>query len=543
MFIKDNGATADKQGMTIVNPLASSNLVVQANMATGRPEERQLDLRVEQIVQATVVEGGLDKATLELNQQRFPVQTDRQLQTGQQLKLQVLTITPDLSFKLLAESVEQRLAALLPLMTRSFDWHGLLTQLKQGAPMRSQPLQQAIEQLSQILRPPAELPQHELMEVAVALGQLRRSEPLFTGPNAPELSRVFDRVMTTFSRRIDSFELPQQLKLMALQIRQHPELMKQLAATGQEQIDTLLARIETPPLLLTPQQTRPLAAELKALLSHSRVLPQALDVSAQKLQTLMAQDQAPAAAEEFELSPALLGQLQELGEQLEVAAKSGTSWPQELEQSVRQVLETLRPLMTPPDILEHGAQLGLLGQLFGLNLEAELLRGRTREALSGLKLALLGDREPLGNKGEEALHRLELFQVCRARLADQNQLFVPLPLAFLDEGFLLVEADRRDGGQRKPGDDVTRMSLHLRLSALGNLRIDMLAEPSGMLLRVACEDQVRAAYLQAQSERLQTRLQGLPVRGISFTAGAISPARELLQRIVPEARGMLDARV
>jgi hypothetical protein len=232
-----------------------------------------------------------------------------------------------------------------------------------------------------------------------------------------------------------------------------------------------------------------------------------------------------------------------LVDQLEFAVAEKPNWPQDLRQLVQQILVAIQPIVSEPMILTQSSNLGLLSQLFGLNLEAELLRGKTKDALSSLKLALLGERTELGPKGEEALHRLELFQICRVRLAEQNQTFVPLPLPFLEEGFLLVEEHNPDDSQQDQDGESTRLSMHLRLSSLGNLRIDMLSEPSGMLLRVACEDQQRANFLQSLSDQLQEQLQGLNIRGISFTTGAESPASELLKKLLPTTHGVLDARV
>jgi hypothetical protein len=240
---------------------------------------------------------------------------------------------------------------------------------------------------------------------------------------------------------------------------------------------------------------------------------------------------------------AQLGQLKSIITSLQESAAARPHWSADLRFQVEKVLEIMLPLQSRPEILTQPEQLGLLSQLFGLNLEAELLRGKTRAALSSLKLALLGEPENKGFKGGEALHRLELFQLCQVRLAEQNQTFVPLPLAFLEEGFLLAEEDAHSDPESEAQGWTTRMSLYLRMSALGNLRIDMLIEPSGILLRVACEDQARVDFLRAMGDQLSEQLQKASVQAISFTLGAESPARELLKKILPSAKGMLDARV
>jgi hypothetical protein len=141
--------------MTIVNPLVSSNLVVQTSVTTTGPEQKQNDLRAEQIVRATVIEGGLDRAQLELKNQKFWIQSDKELQTGQQLKLQVLTTHPKLTFKLLPAPLETQLVALLPLLTKPFNWKSLLQQTQQKNSTHSEPMKQVLSQLSTFLRPTA----------------------------------------------------------------------------------------------------------------------------------------------------------------------------------------------------------------------------------------------------------------------------------------------------------------------------------------------------------------------------------------------------
>ncbi len=526
--------------MTIVNPLVTTNLLVQASSTTGRPEERQNNLRIEQIVQATVVEGGLDRALLELKHQRIQIQTEQELQTGQQLELQVLETHPRLAFKIINSSFDSRFASLLPLLAKPFDWGSLLSHIQQKVPSESGLSKVLGRQLAPLLRPVADLPADQLTSVVVMLGQMRQSKDLFSVANGPALATAFDQVLKVLDRHVEALDLPQKLRVMATQIRQQPELMRQFVATEQERISHLLTRIEQPEHPLQPHQARQLAAELKTLLvTNPAPLPQELTQTTRELTALISRP-SPAG---LKFSPALLGHLQKMVQELQTAVDSKPAWPQDLQQVVQHVLAVMRPLMAGPENQIQPEKLGLLGQLFGLNLEAELVRGRTRDALHSLKLALLDGREQLGSRGEEALHRIELFQVCRVRLAEQNLFFVPLPFPILEEGFLLVQDEGQQQGQPKEKSDKSRMSVHLRLSALGSLRIDVLTESSGVLLRVACEDSQRADFLKSLSDELQERLHEVPVRGITFTIGVDSPATALIEKIIPATRGMFDARV
>lgn len=190
----------------------------------------------------------------------------------------------------------------------------------------------------------------------------------------------------------------------------------------------------------------------------------------------------------------------------------------------------------------RGAQLGVLSQLFGLHLEAELLQGRQREALSSLKRALLQMRQQ-GGEVEEPLQRLEFFQLCKARLAEENVQFLPLPFAELEEGYLLAEQQPDADDTQESAPEQVRMSLSLRLSALGSLRIDISYDAQGLQLRIAGESAEKMNYLQQQTAELREVLQAVTLHGVTYAADAEPPARQLARRLLPDAAGLLDARI
>jgi len=190
----------------------------------------------------------------------------------------------------------------------------------------------------------------------------------------------------------------------------------------------------------------------------------------------------------------------------------------------------------------EGGQLGFLSQFFGFHLETELLNGKKKDALASLKLGLLSLRNELGEQAKEPLHRLEILQMCKSKLHEQQVQFLPLPFNELEEGYVLVEKQREQDAE-DGAEAPLQLSLSLRLSALGNLRIDMLYEKHGLHLRVACEDQEKMRYLQDFREELEQAIETVPLQGVSFAADAQAPARQLLKRLLPEAAGMLDARI
>ena len=238
-----------------------------------------------------------------------------------------------------------------------------------------------------------------------------------------------------------------------------------------------------------------------------------------------------------ELSGRLEGLLARL-QQLPQPGTTGTAVLPGLEQLSGQLTQIVQQEVVRP----QSGQLGLLSQLFGFHLEAELLSGKAKAALASLKLSLLELREELGGTVKEPLQRLELLQLSKARLAEEQVQFLPLLFPELEEGYLLVEK-RREQGEGQESEPPLQLSISLRLAALGDLRIDMLYEQQGLHLRVACEDQEKMTYLQGCTAELTAALETVPLQGVSFAADAKQPIRTLRERLVPESLGMLDARI
>ncbi len=652
--------------MSIVNPLLPANPVIQtAANPVSTTEERQLDLRLEQVVRATVVEGGLDKALLEMNHRHYRAQSDQELQVGQKLTLQVLQTHPALEMRVVRDPFGGRLSQLLPLLTQSYDWSKLLDRLQQQPQSQQHPVETArlYQQLQQLLQPNGRLPanietrlaklpiQLQQLFVSLAGNKIDSGQPVFvpqpaqayvnyqtnnSGQSLPDLTQVLralqgqlQQLQQANGRPISAdwvattqqllAPLPQSLaqlpapapqlsNLFALlgQMRQQPSLPPQLTAElerlilqltvqrGSEpagssrvanqtapqappQVTSPATPLATPPATPTAVagQFQP-AVQASASTAAQAVTPDSQPVAqagsrqipgaetvyrppaqaavtpqpnsatvipaevSTGLKTLLAEVQHAQGAA-GKLSPELLGRLEGLLDKLQQLpqAEKGTL---PVMPGLELISQQLVQLVSQGPQRPEGGQLGLLSQLFGFHLEAELLKGKQKEALNNLKASLLALQKELGEEVvKEPLQRLEMFQLCKARLAEEQVQFLPLPFNELEEGYLLMEqAEQNDDEESEPP---LQLALSLRLSALGSMQVDMLYDKEGLHLRLACEDKEKMEYLQQHAAELEEAIETVPLQGVSFAADASEPARQLMARLLPEALGMLDARI
>jgi hypothetical protein len=626
--------------MSIVNPLTSANLFVQppATQVTTT-EERQLDLRLEQMVRATVVDGGLDKPLLELNHRHYRAQSDIELQVGQKLTLQVLQTHPTLELRVINDPLGGRLSQLLPLMTQAYDWTKLLDGLRQHPQQQNLPAAtpQIYQQLQQLLQPNGRLPEMlennldklpvQLQQLYLAVASSQSGGPpastvsgqqpfiYYQGsgtaslPDLPQLIQTLQgqlaqlhnaagrplpqewvadtrQLLAPLLQNLPQLQqtqlLPQQPQLNNLfallgQMRQQPSLPPQFAGElerlvlqmtvqrGQEApvpAGRSTAQVPAPPV--SPPAVAPPGGQVSqaapniasqngnAVVLHggvyrppvatvqvtppaqpAAVVPAEVSEGLEKLLVQVQQAQGPTGR----LSPELLGRLEGLLDKLQQLPQT----TQPLLPGLELITSQLTQLVQQGPQLPEGGQLGFLSQLFGFHLEAELLKGKKKEALGSLKMSLLSMQKELGEEVKEPLQRLEMLQLCKARLAEEQVQFLPLPFNELEEGYLLMEKPAQADDDES--DPPTQLSLSLRVSALGNMRIDMLYDEQGLHLRVACEDKEKMEYLQEHSAELEESIETVPLQGVSFSADAQVPVRQLLERLLPDALGMLDARI
>jgi hypothetical protein len=220
-----------------------------------------------------------------------------------------------------------------------------------------------------------------------------------------------------------------------------------------------------------------------------------------------------------------------------------------LSPSAQAALTALLDFQALPSGALQGGILQEFLQRLGLDLEKRLGAGDDPKDLADtLKSALLevrhqkdGGAGAAGNAADRLLQNLELFQLCQVRLDHQGVWLLPLPLPFLDHGYLMVERD--SGGAEETETDSLRFSLHFSLRGLGDLRVEFLHDPQGLFLRFGCDSKEKIAFISPFLEELKQALAGFPLRSVTFSTEVEDPATNLLKKILPEGDVMLDTRV
>ncbi len=197
---------------------------------------------------------------------------------------------------------------------------------------------------------------------------------------------------------------------------------------------------------------------------------------------------------------------------------------------------------------DSGNLLKHLVDRLGLSFEAFLARGDKGGAQATLKSALFelaevfkGAEEVTSNT-TKLLSTIELYQLAQLQLDKEDILIFPLPVPFLENGYLIVEGFQKNND---PDEDegVLNFSLHLSLTELGNLRIDFLKNSEGMFIRISSESQEKLSFIEQYQNNLLHNLKEKNILGLSFSKENIDPAADLLKRLLPDGESIVNTKV
>ncbi len=171
---------------------------------------------------------------------------------------------------------------------------------------------------------------------------------------------------------------------------------------------------------------------------------------------------------------------------------------------------------------DGGAILKQLIDSLGLNLEHLLAKGDKEAAVHTLKAALLemahsfSSAEQIAAATQKVLTTLELFQFAQLQTGNGSQLIFPLPLPFVEQGYLIIE--QQEEGSAATGSETgeSRFSLHLTMSDLGNLRINFIHNSEGIFIRFHADSQDKADFIAAHGEELKEAITEHPLHWPGF---------------------------
>lgn len=217
------------------------------------------------------------------------------------------------------------------------------------------------------------------------------------------------------------------------------------------------------------------------------------------------------------------------------------------EKTLSKLLDFFAPFRAASPETLSGKDLQLLARHLGLTLEADLARGSSAVEPANLKSLLLSteqagsDHKSAGSeKAEKLLQKLELFQLCNLRLARQGASLLPLPLPFLDNGYLVAEKDAASDQEHQPA---RKVSLYLSLQGLGELRIDLLQEAEGLFVRFTCDNGDKTQFLAEQEAELRNMLKALPLCSATYGNDQGPLQTDLIRRILAKGDELLNARI
>jgi hypothetical protein len=198
---------------------------------------------------------------------------------------------------------------------------------------------------------------------------------------------------------------------------------------------------------------------------------------------------------------------------------------------------------------DSGAILKQLIDRLGMSLERMLAAGDKESAGNTLKAALL--EMSAGFKGADAvaehtnriLTTLELFQLAQVHADGDRQFLFPLPLPFIEQGFLLIDNQGREGEPREYDSDEIRFSLHLTMSEIGHLRVEFFHTSDGLYVRFHAESPEKSDFLARFSDDLKQTISEVPLLSLTFAGDAGDPVGELMRLIVPPGQSVVDTTV
>ena len=474
--------------MDIIAPIIQQPYNVTPVVPTKAPDGAlQHNLLPQQVIQATVVSTTADQVVLNFGKHTITANTQQPLATGQKLNLQVVSTEPQLQFQVVDGKGDPSLLRLLHLFDHRSELGSQLSKLLLQRPS------------------PSSSANASSTNPAPANSAQNLSGPVVNPPQGNVTQPATSMITQNTSGE------PTAAPSQSLQRGPQPPQTHNVTASNQLTSKPVAIQGNTP-------TTQPLAVSQPTVGgSTAASVPSPLS----------------------SLAAAGLGPVQR-------QTLEGALLPQQWVQ-----LEKLSTQIAGDMSTSNSKFVVNLARMLGLDFEALLAKDQLDAANAGLKgtlTALKNHSEVAESVRETAAHmsqQLEVLQLCRLRLAQDGILFLPLPLEFIEQGYVLFEQQGQDGSEAE-GADGHLVSLNLTLQQLGSLQVNLLFEQQALFVRIKCQDEATVTLVEEYCDELRESLQPFSIRSIQVVTGAQDPALTLLDRLQPQTghqTPLFDARV
>ena len=455
---------------------------------------------------------GTNLFTIDIGGQQVQAESTAQLQIGQKLDLQVTTLSPRVELQILSNPTNRLIGNAIHLISQQALLLPELTQLSETSshlPHLSSEARATLNLYAGALTTSGAIATPRSEQLNSLLGQL-------IGASLNAVLSSQDGTTPGFSETISHLlqQLPQN-NTLSPQLTERALLLAatfDTIASPQASTDNLTSLVPQQLALLTPE-------DMKSLLNLVGTL---------------------GTAQSKNLFASLLPALQN---------EKDLSAPPALQALIRFLADLDTELSTPTQPALDGSQMRQLIDRLGMDMERLLAMGKRQEAVQTLKFALLelGQQLPAEEKtavqAEQMVKSIELYQLLQSRLASESLLFLPLPFSFLNQGYLVGDAEQQTAGQQETGGSRTHgYELHLQLEGLGNLQINLRKENDKLALTFYAQDAERVRFLAGFRDELERWLTSADLESVQFLVGAKEPVKTLLERIVKGVTGMVDTR-
>ncbi len=194
---------------------------------------------------------------------------------------------------------------------------------------------------------------------------------------------------------------------------------------------------------------------------------------------------------------------------------------------------------------EQGKIFKQLTENLGLNLEKFLFAKNWQETTHTLKNALLelvnstkpGDAQSAGQK---LLTTLELFQLSQLHTANDSQIIFPLPFSFVEQGYLVFERKQQGSDDKSGNEPERRFSLHLTMSAVGNIQVDFMQYDSALKIMIRTSSSEISDFFKLYKDELEKKISQFSPVEIFFKEQATDPIRQLIDQLIPQGQSILN---